>query len=214
MTHFGRRTSLRFTPLGEMRGTDLLLFAHRDAEPPKSSPTPQPWAPVNKHAGVGADGISALAPQTKLCYIRIRSRRLGRSTGKVGGGKGLGCRLVSLLLPVKNESWGQGRWKGRITAQVFPLLEQNEPTCHSTGTDSAVMVILLPSQCAVQGKCLLLDLELAVPSSIFSQGQRGISGPSGEPLVPPYLLTTSPMPLYILRSISAFILLFNCFANP
>lgn len=76
------------------------------------------------------------------------------------------------------------------------------------------MVILLPSQCAVQGKCLLLDSELALPGSIFSQGQKGISGPGGEPLVRPYLLTTSPMPLYISGCISAFILLLNCFANP
>lgn len=122
MTHFGIRTSLRFTPLGEMRGTDLALFAYRDAEALKSSPTPrQPWAPpLNQHARVGTDGISALAPQTKLCHLRIRSCRLGRNTGKVGGGKGLGCRLV--FLAPASEKWElrSGTVKGKNYSPSFP----------------------------------------------------------------------------------------------
>lgn len=83
MTHFGIRTSLRFTPLRETRGTDLPYFAHRDAEALKSSPTPpQPWVPPVNKSAVEADGISALAPQTKL-----RSRRLGRSAGRQRKGR-------------------------------------------------------------------------------------------------------------------------------
>lgn len=146
-----------------MRGTDSPLFAHEDAEALKNSLTPlRPWAPlVITHAGVGADGISALAPQTKLCHRRIRSHRLDRSTGRVGSVQGLGCRLIG-----DREKWElkSRMMKGKNYSPSFPSsgIEGANPPWH--GTDRAVMLILLPFPCTLQGKCLLLlNLELAVP---------------------------------------------------
>lgn len=205
MTNFGVRMSLRLSFPSETRGTDSPLFAHKDAEALKSSLTPlRPWAPpVNKHAGVGADGVSALAPQTKLCHRRIWSHRLYRSTGRAGGVQGLGCRLAGIPTPDRKKKWElkSRTMKGKNYSPSFP----------SSGTEGANLPVAWHTQsCPVDFAALPMHSPRQVPPSPqlkragCMQGRRWISGPSGQPLVPPCLLTINPMPLYIWRSFLSF----------
>lgn len=152
------------------------------------------WASTaKKHAGIGADSIAAMVLQVTLCHTRIRSHGLGRSTGDVE--EGLGCTLTFLLLSAKTESRGQGQWMAKKIQPGFPspraeaanlAQHQHRQCCHS---DFAIFSMCWPRQVPPPPP----QLTTGHTWQHFLPGPKRTQQSKLEPLVPPYLLTISPI---------------------